>query len=208
MAKSRRTRRVFGLISLLDTLIMADAVDESLFFAGSEDEEEMETGNTGISATEIQLPDVDEVPPDSEASSRQASEPLFLPESDEEDADIHEDEHDAMAVDEAPGHSVDDADDIEILDYKPGDASERASSVSSVASIPPLRTSSPASSDYTEPVLERPNKKRRLSTEPPVEPPFESAFLGTFIIGNAWSTVKGRGYIKVCISSAHLAIKT
>ena len=40
----------------------------------------------------------------------------------------------------------------------------------------------------------RPNKRRKLS--PPPDFGFKSAFLGRIVIPNAWSTVKGKGYIK------------
>lgn len=40
----------------------------------------------------------------------------------------------------------------------------------------------------------RPNKRRKLS--PLSDSDFTSAFLGSIVIANAWSTVKGKGYIK------------
>ncbi|KAH9949377.1 SNF2 family N-terminal domain-containing protein [Amylocystis lapponica] len=79
----------------------------------------------------------------------------------------------------------------------------RASSVSSLSSGPDNRPSSPVSSlEYIEP----PAKKRRLSPPAPTEAPslqFNSAYLGSFLVGNAWSTVSGTGYVKpgdgICI---------
>ncbi|KAI0784921.1 SNF2 family N-terminal domain-containing protein [Abortiporus biennis] len=46
---------------------------------------------------------------------------------------------------------------------------------------------------------EPPTKKRKLSPESREAPltQFISAYLGSFIVGNAWSTVRGKGYIKV-----------
>ena len=72
----------------------------------------------------------------------------------------------------------------------------RASSVSSVSSFPSGKDkdSSPAPSIES---IERPAKKRRVSTECTAsQAPFESIYLGSFIVGNAWSTVKGKGYVK------------
>lgn len=40
----------------------------------------------------------------------------------------------------------------------------------------------------------RPNKRRKLSPTPDFD--FKSAFLGRIVVPNAWSTVKGKGYIK------------
>ena len=40
----------------------------------------------------------------------------------------------------------------------------------------------------------RPNKQRKLS--PPSNSDFTAAFLGSIVVANAWSTVKGKGYIK------------
>ena len=40
----------------------------------------------------------------------------------------------------------------------------------------------------------QPKKRRKLS--PPSDSDFTSAFLGSLLIANAWSTVKGKGYIK------------
>ncbi|KAF9650357.1 hypothetical protein BDM02DRAFT_3223262 [Thelephora ganbajun] len=40
----------------------------------------------------------------------------------------------------------------------------------------------------------RPNKRRKLSL--PSDFDFKSAFLGSIVVANAWSTVKGKGYVK------------
>lgn len=76
----------------------------------------------------------------------------------------------------------------------------RASSVSSLSSGPSLRTSSPVPCPSGE---EPPVKKRRLSLPKVQAPtgqqlgaPFGNAYIGSFIVGNAWSTARGKGYIK------------
>ncbi|OCH95686.1 hypothetical protein OBBRIDRAFT_871170 [Obba rivulosa] len=69
----------------------------------------------------------------------------------------------------------------------------RASSVSSASSHPAPRSSSPASSVKSE---EPPTKKRRLSPKGAQQARFTSKYLGSFLIGNAWSTVRGSGYVK------------
>ncbi|THG99879.1 hypothetical protein EW026_g2563 [Hermanssonia centrifuga] len=43
-------------------------------------------------------------------------------------------------------------------------------------------------------LIERPAKKRKLSLQNLV--PFSSAYLGSFLVGKAWSTVRGKGYVK------------
>ena len=73
--------------------------------------------------------------------------------------------------------------------------SGRASSVSSVSSAAPPISSSPACSIPPETSNEPPKKKRKLSPE--ASDPFVSAYLGSFLVGNAWSTVRGKGFVKV-----------
>lgn len=71
----------------------------------------------------------------------------------------------------------------------------RASSISSTYSIRGPRSSSPVVSETSD---EPPAKKRKLSPLAHSAPSsaFESAYLGSFLVGNAWSTVRGTGYVK------------
>ncbi|KAI0049269.1 hypothetical protein FA95DRAFT_1489629 [Auriscalpium vulgare] len=73
-------------------------------------------------------------------------------------------------------------------DIPPVPSSSRASSASSLAS----RSPSPI---YTARGISPPPAKRRR-VSPTKQPPFRSAYLGSFIVGNAWSTAKGKGYVK------------
>jgi DNA repair protein RAD5 len=91
-------------------------------------------------------------------------------------------------------------------------SSEGLSRASSVSSVDPntSHANSPRARSSSEDLP--PSKKRRISPLPSeAEPlsilkediaqastlqPFEEAFIGSFLVGNAWSTVKGRGYIK------------
>ncbi|KIP11786.1 hypothetical protein PHLGIDRAFT_83110 [Phlebiopsis gigantea 11061_1 CR5-6] len=83
--------------------------------------------------------------------------------------------------------------DAETHDPKP----VRASSVSSVSSAPPPGPSSPASSVGPMTADEPPRKRRKLSPDVAEGRVFTSAYLGSFLVGNAWSTVRGKGYIDV-----------
>lgn len=91
------------------------------------------------------------------------------------------------------GENEENSSDLEIPNFE---EIPRASSVSSVSSASSRkdRVSSPIPSIES---IERPTKKRRVSSVPtPSQTPFESMYLGCFIVGNAWSTVKGKGYVK------------
>ncbi|KIL01052.1 hypothetical protein PAXRUDRAFT_128489 [Paxillus rubicundulus Ve08.2h10] len=73
----------------------------------------------------------------------------------------------------------------------------RASSVSSASPEPSQNTSSPPPAAIRS--SPPPAKKRRLSsTAKPaaLSSRVGNAYLGSFLVGNAWSTVKGKGYIK------------
>ncbi|KAI0095220.1 SNF2 family N-terminal domain-containing protein [Irpex rosettiformis] len=198
----RRVSRLHFILFQLN-IAMAESIEETSFFAGYEDETELE--NTEELIREAQQSEAEE-PSDSPAPSRQSSEPLFLPESDEEDesGDV------SMIVDKVSERSktvADSEDVIEILESKPRSqpgTDKRARSLSKVTSV--SRKASPSDPVVMEPMVQRPAKKPRLSleyTEELSDSPFESAFLGAFIVGNAWCTVKGKGYIKpgdeICI---------
>ncbi|KAI0316497.1 SNF2 family N-terminal domain-containing protein [Amylostereum chailletii] len=92
-----------------------------------------------------------------------------------------------------PTHGLDIPMDVDEVELPP---LPRVSSVSSSSYHTGPRSSSPASSSKS--ASPPPNKKRRLSPPLPTNnhPPFQSAYLGSFIVGNAWSTVKGKGYVK------------
>ncbi|KDQ63171.1 hypothetical protein JAAARDRAFT_119545 [Jaapia argillacea MUCL 33604] len=90
------------------------------------------------------------------------------------------------------------------MDILPLEEETRASSVTSISSdsIPSSSPPPPPGEDDRPP-----NKKRRLSPPPTrapaaaassssADPPFESAYIGSFLVGNAWSTVRGKGYVK------------
>lgn len=76
----------------------------------------------------------------------------------------------------------------------------RASSVSSGSSDHGMLPSSPLAAPEELPDDSRdlpPAKKRRLSPKLPRDTMASgSAYLGSFLVGNAWSTVRGKGYIK------------
>ena len=115
--------------------------------------------------------------PPSQASSEGpvADHPLFLP--DEEDADYEDVPAERLRsvpirLDPNP------VDDVDMLD---------------VFGIHQEGGSRPATRRQSEEDFQ-PNKRRRLS--PPPDSDFRSAFLGSILVANAWSTVKGKGYVK------------
>lgn len=131
-----------------------------------------------------------------------ASQPLFFADSDEEDdieiiEQVEDVEMDTLSDGRSASALPDDVEeDIEMS--MPKAERSRASSMSSTHSVQTPRTSSPVTSDGAEPIFEPPAKKRRLSPDiSDEEVPFDSAYLGSFIVPNAWSTVKGKGYVKV-----------
>lgn len=176
---------------------MADA-NKSLFFAESDDEDVEKTV-----FQEVPMQELPATPPTESAAMEPPSRKgaLFLPDSDE-------DEEFPVVLPQALqmnfGSSVlkDTIPDVEI----PQSKYHRASSVSVASSdgrgIP--RDSSPVSSVDMNAIPEHPNKKRRLSPEPDdTRTPFVSAYLGSFLVGNAWSTVHGKGYVKVRCESSY-----
>jgi len=103
------------------------------------------------------------------------SNPLFLP--DEEDAD-----HGNVPVERLRSVSI-------RPDANPGDDVD----MSDIFGIRQEGASKPTARRQSEEVFQ-PNKRRKLS--PPSGFDFKSAFLGSVVVANAWSTVKGKGYVK------------
>ncbi|OBZ79016.1 hypothetical protein A0H81_01450 [Grifola frondosa] len=143
---------------------------QPMFFASSDDEDDDALNGAQSRAS----------------TSKVTQKPLFFADSDDEESS------EAIARHSPPIHEddlIEEGMDIEIPDL---DDIPRASSISSVSSHCDTRNSSP------DPVQseERPVKRRRIS--PPVKIPanFTSAYLGSFLVGNAWSTVRGSGYVK------------
>lgn len=170
--------------------------DDSLFFAGSDEEDNIVEVEVDHSQPQNETIEEDQVT-DFTEPSRPPSEPLFLEESDDE-VDIKD--GGKMDVDDDVSEISKDAFDrrAEGSSRGPSPKVSRATSVSSI-SLPLIpRSSSPATSDCVEELLDPPIKKRRLSSGTPHVPePFEAAFLGSFLVANAWSTVRGAGYVRV-----------
>ncbi|EPQ60320.1 hypothetical protein GLOTRDRAFT_112995 [Gloeophyllum trabeum ATCC 11539] len=151
--------------------------------------------------------------------------PLFFAVSDDEDEamNIHENQAEAEArplspaglflelsdEDETPSEAAlahddsnlihDQAEDMDAsgdVDIPPVTSDQpRSSSVTSISSSSSPATSPPSVTNIDKP---SPSKKRRLSTAAPAaaNAVFESAYLGSFLVGNAWSTARGKGYVK------------
>ncbi|CAL1694577.1 unnamed protein product [Somion occarium] len=145
--------------------------------------------------------------------------PLFFPDSDDEGVQAlprtSSPEPSAYSSDSGPGLFFADSEDDEPpiqaensianneeipmeVDIKTKETVDgRASSVSSSSKLPgnsrvPSSRSSPALGTEGPPA-----KKRKLSPDSAVDSKeSKSAYLGSFLVGNAWSTVRGKGYIK------------
>ncbi|KAH7886199.1 SNF2 family N-terminal domain-containing protein [Phlebopus sp. FC_14] len=184
--------------------------EQSLFFAGSDDEELLPPERPG----DVTVGTGCDVQPNSTQSqfmtpaSRTGPEKrLFLADSDDEEVPRFELPSGLVAgTDLWDGRGDDSASDVELPSFE---ELPRASSVSSQSSMPSQRTSSPPpaqSNDFPPPA-----KKRRLSPAPiptTLSIKARDAYIGSFLVGNAWSTVKGKGYIKpgdeVCIERDNL----
>ncbi|KAF8557658.1 hypothetical protein OG21DRAFT_1482121 [Imleria badia] len=129
---------------------------------------------------------------------------LFFPDSDDEDIPTFEDPLRSIPgmTPLATGGTDDSGSDFELPSIE---EVPRASSVSSMSSMisrdssPPLPLPLPLPPQTT--IIRSsppPTKRRRLSLSSQPKPAIKSdgTHLGTFLVPNAWSTVKGKGYIK------------
>lgn len=155
---------------------MADASGPPPDFFASDDESDTgEVPPTEVDPSELAL--AGSCIPSSPTSNEDlvSENPLFLP--DEEDTDRKEPPVERL-------RSVS----IRPDPHQTGDAD-----MSDVFGIPQGKWTKPAARYKSEEVFQ-PNKRRKLS--PPSDSDFSSAFLGSIVVANAWSTVKGKGYIK------------
>lgn len=121
---------------------------------------------------------------------------LFLPDSDDETIPIFEvPRNSIVGMTPLATDAIDDSgSDLELPSIE---EVPRASSVSSMSSMV-SRDSSPIPQATFRSFRPPPTKKRRLSlsTQPKPAVKSDDTYLGTFLVPNAWSTVKGKGYIK------------
>lgn len=155
---------------------MTDASRSPPDFFASDDE-----SDAGVATPAETVPSEPELAGPSIPSSQTSNEgpvvdnPLFLP--DEEDADYN-----YIPVERLRSVST-------RTEAKP----EEDVGMSEVFDIHLAEGSKPTPRHRSEEAF-RPNKRRRLS--PPPDSDFASAFLGSIVVANAWSTVKGKGYVK------------
>ncbi|KAG1754761.1 SNF2 family N-terminal domain-containing protein [Suillus paluster] len=169
---------------------------DGLFFAGSDDEDEDTNSTTAQIGVSIPGPASSQLAPPSGLPYPSREKRLFFADSDDEDIPRFQTPR-PIAINPSLVMNGDDSEsDLEIPSFE---EVPRASSVSSMSSGPSLRTSSPVPDPSGE---ERPVKKRRLSQSSKVQAHTgkassdHPAYIGSFLVGNAWSTVKGKGYIK------------
>ncbi|KIJ66394.1 hypothetical protein HYDPIDRAFT_109414 [Hydnomerulius pinastri MD-312] len=170
--------------------------NKGLFFADSDDEEsQLPVGDPESAGMELHSqPNTQPEPVVMAPSQATREKRLFFADSDDEDVPRFEVPSSSMpgTTPLAKERADDSGSDMELPSFE---EVPRASSVSSVSSGHSHGNSSPP------PPVERsrPAKRRRLSpAAKPVDLPSRSgdAYLGSFLVGNAWSTVKGKGYIK------------
>ncbi|KAG0707588.1 SNF2 family N-terminal domain-containing protein [Suillus ampliporus] len=160
---------------------------DALFFAGSDDEDDDAKSTTAQISVSVRPASQRPAPSGQPYSLREKR--LFFADSDDEDIPRFQTPK-PIAINSSLAMNGDDSgSDMEIPSFE---EVPRASSVSSI-------TSSPVPGPSGE---EPPVKKRRLSQPSKVQAHMEQAsfdhpaYLGSFLVGNAWSTVKGKGYIK------------
>lgn len=144
------------------------------FFAsdGESDAGENTPAETVPSESELVGPSI----PSSRASTEDPAvdNPLFLPDEEETHGDFSVER-------------------LRSVSARPGAASADDVDMSDIFGIHQDEGSKPAARRQSEDVFQ-PNKRRKLS--PPSDFDFKSAFLGSVVVANAWSTVKGKGYVK------------
>ncbi|KAG2050647.1 hypothetical protein BDR06DRAFT_960022 [Suillus hirtellus] len=170
---------------------------DGLFFADSDDEEDDAKSTTVTVPSQIGVsvqPASHQLAPPSGPPYSPQEKRLFFADSDDEDIPRFQTPRPIAINSELIMNGNDSESDLEIPSFE---EVPRASSVSSMSSGPSLRSSSPVPGPSRE---EPPVKKRRLSPPSKVQvrmgPSGHSAYLGSFLVGNAWSTVRGKGYIK------------
>jgi hypothetical protein len=175
---------------------MADneQTDNSLFFAASDDEKDDEleyvTPPAARPASDMIVPE-----PHPQTNS------LFFADSEDEDDSATPGALCPSIFMSSSGSNIGMLDEKMDVDVGlPQDKSGRTSSMSSASSVTPPAPSSPASSVGPEISIEPPRKKRRLSPDSVDvnRSTFVSGYLGSFLVGDAWSTVRGKGFVKVC----------
>lgn len=160
-------------------------MDKVPFFSGSDDKDITMQDEPLATQTLDEQQDENQTLSDTEPKSG-----LFFADSDEE-GQTYESSFVTPQKRHVSSQEVDDEDeDIEIPNF------EELPKASSPTSTSPARQSSPTPSITI--VNSPPAKKQKLSPLPPVhvQSHATSMYIGSFIVGNAWSTVKGPGYIK------------
>lgn len=166
-----------------------------LFFAGSDDEDD-DMNSTTTQTVASMPPTFHQLAPPSDPTHSPHEKRLFFADSDDEDIPRFITPKPIVINSGSVMNGDDSESDLEIPSFE---EVPRASSVSSVSSGPSLRSSSPVPGPSCK---EPPAKKRRLSPCSMVQArtgqaSFDHpAYLGSFLVGNAWSTVRGKGYIK------------
>ncbi|KAG6868572.1 hypothetical protein C0993_001019 [Termitomyces sp. T159_Od127] len=157
-----------------------DGPPSGLFFAASDDEAD------GESIEEAHFP-VGTTPGESSPPS------LFLPDSDDDGTCETINASPPAPKRKLPPPDGDEDEEIRLPSPIPYC---RGSSVHSIRETS-VKSKSPVPQAQTIANPEPPSKRRRLSIPPLTTPPsFPPAYLGEFLVPNAWSNVSGKGYIK------------
>ncbi|KAH8102375.1 SNF2 family N-terminal domain-containing protein [Cristinia sonorae] len=156
--------------------------DQSPFFAGSDDDEaapEPKLQNTELEPTHQSSSPGPPSSPDSRVSEK---EPLFMVDSDDDIVDLG-----IQSSPKPPTHRYNGDVDMDVVVDLESSLFEESSEEGATG---PSRI--PIEEDRVS--QEPPKKKRKLSPALPSRP--ATMYLGSFLVGNAWSTARGKGYVK------------
>ncbi|KDR85554.1 hypothetical protein GALMADRAFT_51611 [Galerina marginata CBS 339.88] len=171
-----------------------DGPPPGLFFAGSDDDEEIEDfAMAGIDDDSHQKPESSSLPQTPRTCSSMSSppnEPLFLEDDEDDAAEV------SALADFTPSRKrqalVDDDDDSDLEIIEKPTISRKSSPGVSTTNFPDTLIFTSKKSQSPTPVT----KKRRISPATGTPPAIPPTYLGEIVVPNAWSNVSGKGYVQ------------
>lgn len=169
--------------------IIPSAPPPGLFFAGSDDEDEVEAEIMSLNAESPRIPHTAPQTPSTSRSSP-LNQPLFLEDDDEDDDSMNLYEENENILPQKR-QTVEDNSDIEIIE-DPNLSRKKQKKLDSNAAASSSNTKEGPSS-----TKKRPGSTAADAQTPQVVDTFPPTYLGELVVPNAWSNVSGRGYVKV-----------
>jgi hypothetical protein len=136
--------------------------------------------------------DVESIPPETVPSEPELAGPSTVPSSQTSNEDTAADNPLFLPDDEDTGYEDFPVERFRSVSVLLGHSSADDVDMSDIFGVHQEEGSKAATKRQLEEVFQ-PTKRRKLS--PPPDSDFTSAFLGSIVVANAWSTVKGKGYI-------------